>query len=823
MRWFNTMAWDTLSSLPGQTFVQVPHRSQKLLASVQNQLVTQILSLGPENDASLPFWKALFLFSWLFLTRPDSAAETPNTAANIIDDRLTLWNLGLYETLYQQTFTQAKPAIRNKRTTRTDKHRIEAKVKKITTLTTTKEISRALDALSDQQHITVDQPVVRCIQRLYPTATTHPPYPDPPNLEPTEIHAISSWVPRALNKMGRLTQPGPLGMRPEHLHGLLTEPDYEEAFSHLVALIALGRTHPQATAFLRSGEIIPKPKGPDDYRPILLSPILRRLAIKALMMSEKENVANLTSRRQYGVGWTDGAAKLTKLIRALVDADPTLHVVSLDIKAAFQTISRAAVANQLDNCNHSTAHQAFTTWYPHNHTTHHRIHTTSGFSYIAANQGVDQGDGLAAYGYAKGTETALEGLERDLKSLCPSNCLVAYLDGTYIICRKQDIPQALHFAETRFGLVQQELQQTKIKIWSPRPSAPQDYPQDLQARLVSQLKCLGTYLRISGDPDNTYIELTDPARPFQIPAQRLTSITNTITQLQDHGLKRQIAITLLHSYTASAAQHIVRNYFVTPCQAREWDHLITASWEKILRRKITPSNVLQHLPRKLGGCGITDMQFRHDAAIWSAWTGALPHLIASLPQFHNIEELIDHCPNISQSLANTQQQLAYHLSCPALRHKPLHAALSAHVKHKQYLTRIQTHLHHNLHRSSDTVSQALLHSQSSTGAGAFLTAPPDEAHIMGDHNFSTSVLTRLHQPWAAYTDNPPDDDNPPTCTNLGAAGARCPRPLDRFGVHARICNFGGAVIRRHNAVVNILATLIHSITGSNVYLEKRTE
>ena len=47
------------------------------------------------------------------------------------------------------------------------------------------------------------------------------------------------------------------------------------------------------------------------------------------------------------------------------------------------------------------------------------------------------------------------------------------------------------------------------------------------------------------------------------------------------------------------------------------------------------------------------------------------------------------------------------------------------------------------------------------------------------------------------------------------------QPLDKHCVHARICNIGGAVIRRHDAVVRALAQIIHRVTGAKTHLEGR--
>ena len=61
----------------------------------------------------------------------------------------------------------------------------------------------------------------------------------------------------------------------------------------------------------------------------------------------------------------------------------------------------------------------------------------------------------------------------------------------------------------------------------------------------------------------------------------------------------------------------------------------------------------------------------------------------------------------------------------------------------------------------------------------------------------------------------------PGCPRVSGKGERCNRALDPQCVHARLCRFGGAVIRRHDAVVKALARVIHNVTGAKTHLERR--
>ena len=139
--------------------------------------------------------------------------------------------------------------------------------------------------------------VAKCattLQACFPTRQLHPPFtPATENDEATpeeDIATVMNEVPKALKRMGRLREPGPLGMRPEHLTTLSQHQDYGDAFAYVVAHVGIGRIPPDVLQYLRQGQITPKTKPPDDYRPLLLTNILRRLGTKALATSQKSKI-----------------------------------------------------------------------------------------------------------------------------------------------------------------------------------------------------------------------------------------------------------------------------------------------------------------------------------------------------------------------------------------------------------------------------------------------------------------------------------------------------------------------------------------------------
>ena len=467
---FASLSWDTILSLPGQTVVQVPARYAQTLAAVQYQLIQHIIQANPTHDDSLPYWKAFLMSSWLFLAKDPASRED---AAHQFEERLQLWNMGLHEELYDLVREATKPLIRPTRRTRAQHQaQLQAKAQRVTTLAAAKDISRALDTIQPQDPIQVTQHIADNIQATYPIRRDHPEYPgasEHRDMDDDEAtFTIMAHVQTALRRMSRLRQPGPLGMRPEHLWALAEHSDYAETFSYLMARIAMGHIHPEALHHLKRGQITPKPKPPDDYRPILLTNILKRIATKALTLSQKDFIHNYTSPRQYGTGLPDGASVLTKLLRTLADENPARCFVSLDIKAAFQAIARDQILHA--TANHQVFHESFAAWYSRDTMVTHRLAKEDGtYAYIKANQGVDQGDPLSAYAYTQGIEAALKDIDTFLKTLSSTNRVVSYLDDTYLICRSEDVGPAIDYARRRFGALNQELNDAKTKNWSPIP------------------------------------------------------------------------------------------------------------------------------------------------------------------------------------------------------------------------------------------------------------------------------------------------------------------------------------------------------------------
>ena len=86
---------------------------------------------------------------------------------------------------------------------------------------------------------------------------------------------------------------------------------------------------------------------------------------------------------------------MIKTIQYLAEADNSRVLVALDLKAAFQNVSRRAMLYSIAKTDADLA-AVFSKWYT--FTTEHRMHYESAYTKISAKSGVDRGCPLSACG-----------------------------------------------------------------------------------------------------------------------------------------------------------------------------------------------------------------------------------------------------------------------------------------------------------------------------------------------------------------------------------------------------------------------------------------
>ena len=390
-QWFEHVTWDSIKDLRGTTYVQPPTRFKFALQQAQHAILRAIIHNNPTSSASESAWKALVLSSWLLLGRPAVNASESN-CAHFLDARLELFGAEDWSALWAMVRSECDVAPVQNMARRTEKQQIQSRIRKVATLARTGEKGRALAAARNAPPVPVTEQIVQEIKSLYPALS---------------YSEVAEQVPSTLRKMPRLSEPGPLGMRAEHWYDFGSLAGNSDLFVQVVAHIAAAAVPNSVLQYLRAGQITPLAKPTGGHRPLLMMSVLRRLALKTVMAAKKESVAKCAGPFQYGVGRPDGANTMIKTIQYLAEADNSRVLVALDLKAAFQNVSRRAMLHSIAQTDTDLA-AVFSRWYT--GITEHRMHYDSAYTKITANSGVDQGCPLSACGFSAVVDPTLHSI-----------------------------------------------------------------------------------------------------------------------------------------------------------------------------------------------------------------------------------------------------------------------------------------------------------------------------------------------------------------------------------------------------------------------------
>ena len=453
-QWFDQVSWDSIKDLRGTAYVQPPTRFKFALQQAQHAILRAITHNSPASPASELAWKALILSSWVLLGRP-AVHASESSCAQFLDAGLELFWAEDWSALW--AMVRAENSAR-----RTEKQQTQSRIRKVATLARAGEKGRALAAARNALPVPVTEQIVQEIKNLYP-ADPQPPASTSAPISALFLSEVAEQVPSTLRKMPRLSESGPLGMRAEYWYDFCSLAGNSDLFVQVVAHIAAATVPNSVLQYLRAGQITPLAKPTGSHRPLLMMSFLRRLALKSVMAAKKESVAKCAGPFQYGVGRPDGAKTMIKTIQYLAEADNSRVLVALDLKAAFQSVSRRAMLRSIAQTDADLA-AVFSRWYT--GTTEHRMHYESAYTKITANSGVDQGCPLSACGFSAVVDPTLHSIMSELCNLYdPGAQLFAYLDDWYLWIKPHCLLQTIAVITAATSSVNLAPQTTKTQIW----------------------------------------------------------------------------------------------------------------------------------------------------------------------------------------------------------------------------------------------------------------------------------------------------------------------------------------------------------------------
>ena len=250
---------------------------------------------------------------------------------------------------------------------------------------------------------------------------------------------------------------------------------------------------------------------------------------------------------------------MIKSVQYFAEADHSRVLVALDLKAAFQNVSRRYMLHSLEQHDPDLA-TVFSRWYT--GTTTHRMHHDGAHAHIQASSGIDQGCPLSPCGFAAAVDPISRYILTESQSTLDSGAkLWAYLDDWYIWIKSQHIPAAINLAAKATLTINLELQPSKIQIWTATCTSP--IPSAYMDKAKPTLKCLGAPLRIAGDSEGSPVELGGPPS-MNTATLSFRKISTIVLNLHQARLKMQTVNDLLSMYVGAAGQHALRTRLRKP-------------------------------------------------------------------------------------------------------------------------------------------------------------------------------------------------------------------------------------------------------------------
>jgi hypothetical protein len=533
------------------------------------------------------------------------------------------------------------------------------------------------------------------------------------------------------------------------------------------------------------------------------------------MRVKKERVTDAVGRHQYGVGRKGGLELLVKLLEAQAEVRPTAAFIKVDVKSAFQKLSREVAFTEMEAHDPELA-AVLRTWYT--GPVEHLWRDAAGrFEPVVSNQGFDQGCPLSGAAFSVAQRKALENFLRELQRLDPLAKLFSYLDDTYLVVDRAFATQALEGLKLALAPLGLDLNPRKTLVWCPAGAS--TLPAELATHAVAALPVLGAYLRSHGDAEETPHNLGQNGTSLDEATLRLTTLHETLTRLRKAGLKKQAAAALLRSYAGSASQHALRLTLATAAQAQLYDTQLAKCWCDLAERTLDSTGLeLLGLPAKQGGVGAHYAKDRRCAAYFASGSSAASALAEDLG-CSTLADALDLLPTLAAKLQEARQGLAAQ-GVNLAEGATLANALENPAPQSLLMLSVQKNKRAALLRSLPQQQQAEVRGAGGPGSTGFLSFPSEPACSVEDTDWATALRKRLHCKRAECTQGELTTASA-TCQLKSATGVVCGLPLDDQGYHSCTCQAGGGVVRRHGRICKGVGSLVARWTSVRPLYEQR--
>ncbi len=214
-------------------------------------------------------------------------------------------------------------------------------------------ISKAYRTLTNNLEMTLTELEHQRLQDLFPTGQQ----PTQDRLRDKEVGDVAFATQDILFHIRNLKKdksPGLTQLRGEHLQQLILDakPQQEHPFTSalttFLGMLVNNQVPEEFGKVFFSGYLIPfKDLDTGKIRPIVMTETLRKVIGKVIMDQSQDTIQDLFGSSQFGVGTPCGTEKILHRINLQLQSQPTLDMIQIDFRNAFNTVSREQVLDQV--------------------------------------------------------------------------------------------------------------------------------------------------------------------------------------------------------------------------------------------------------------------------------------------------------------------------------------------------------------------------------------------------------------------------------------------------------------------------------------------
>ncbi len=538
------------------------------------------------------------------------------------------------------------------------------------------------------------------------------------------------------------------------------------SFARLVNLVSSGVATDVVKPFLAGASLTALNKDGADVRPIASGDPLRRIVSKCYCYILIDDIRKHFEPLQHGCS-VNGTERIVHLLRDLVDKeqlDSTKLVLKLDMKNAFNSVSRQAIFDSILKDFPSLSRYVYWCYGKHTHLKYDDY-------YLLSQLGVQQGDPLGPILFC----LALHSIILRAHALFPEMIQGWYCDDGQVIASPQVIADVFSFLVKELEAICLETNFKKTELIALNKNIV--FVDQITNDDVN-LSILNTPLFI---PGRNFYTLGAPIGDEKYCEQFITSKISKIENLIDKIVDLenvQIAYNLIYYccsygkvvyYSRTIPSQFINNQLI------RFDNIIKTAIESLISKSLNNHQLTQlSLPWKKGGLGLRNSSLHSCVAYISSFSHC-QGVVASLGG-PVINKYLDYCIN-----AFNVQSRDFKLD--KIDSPQDQSQLSSYINEK---------LCFDLLNNIDLDYKAKLLGITAMYAHYWITVIPDPAAGLTFNNYEMSTLMKL---WLNLDILPSNN----ICPEVN-----CNARIDEKGIHALVCKSYGDRISKHNAIIDVI-------------------